>query len=149
MAKILIVDDDKHLRHLIRTYADLDGYICEEADQGETALEKLGKSVYDLIVLDIMMPGIDGFEVLSHLRNHSETPVIMLTSRSEEYDKLMGFNLGADDYISKPFSPKELMARVKAVLKRTATDSTETLVFGELSISPGTRCVFIDRCLLV
>lgn len=141
MQKLLIVDDDLHLRKLVLTYADVSGYRCDEAATGVEALEKLAGAAYDLILLDIMMPGIDGFEVLSKIREHSEVPVIMMTARNEEYDKLLGFNLGVDDYIVKPFSPKELMARIGAVLKRAGRKEGDALEFGELSISPGARIV--------
>lgn len=118
MAKLLIVDDDIRLRKLVRTYGEVEHYECEEAADGLSALEKLQDSDFDLVILDVMMPGLDGFETLERIRKTSEIPVIMLTARSEEYDKLTGFGLGVDDYVSKPFSPKELMARVGAVLKR-------------------------------
>lgn len=141
MQKLLIVDDDLHLRKLVLTYADVSGYRCDEAATGAEALEKLAGVAYDLILLDVMMPGIDGFEVLSKIREHSEVPVIMMTARNEEYDKLLGFHLGVDDYIVKPFSPKELMARIGAVLKRAGRKEGDALEFGELSISPGARIV--------
>ena len=141
MQKLLIVDDDLHLRKLVLTYADVSGYRCDEATTGAEALEKLAGVAYDLILLDVMMPGIDGFEVLSKIREHSEVPVIMMTARNEEYDKLLGFHLGVDDYIVKPFSPKELMARIGAVLKRAGRKEGDALEFGELSISPGARIV--------
>lgn len=141
MPRILIVDDDMHLRKLVLTYAELDGLKCEEAENGQSAIEKLKCMQFDIIVLDIMMPGLDGFETLGKIRQVSQVPVILLTSRNEEYDKLLGFNLGADDYVSKPFSPKELMARIGAVLKRSSNQLSDKLVFGELCISPGSRVV--------
>lgn len=144
MAKLLIIDDDLHLRKLVLTYGTVSGHQCSEADSGALALEKLEEETYDLVILDVMMPGIDGFEVLAKIRENSQIPVIMLTARNEEYDKLLGFNLGVDDYVSKPFSPKELMARVSAVLKRTNRTLSDTLEFGALSISPGARTVSIN-----
>ncbi|MDO5112211.1 MAG: response regulator transcription factor [Clostridia bacterium] len=144
MQKLLIVDDDLHLRKLVLTYADVSGYRCDEAATGAEALDKMAASAYDLILLDIMMPGIDGFAVLSQIRERSEVPVIMMTARNEEYDKLLGFNLGVDDYIVKPFSPKELMARVGAVLKRAGRKAGDVLEFGALAISPGARTVSIE-----
>lgn len=141
MKKLLIVDDDAHLRKLVLTYAELDGFQCEEAENGQDAIEKVNHTQFDIIVLDVMMPGIDGFETLSEIRKTSQVPVIMLTARTEEFDKLLGFNIGADDYVSKPFSPKELIARVGAVLKRTGGKQTDELVFGELTIFPGARSV--------
>ena len=117
MKKMLIVDDDAHLRKLVRTYAELEDFQCTAAEDAEEAVRNTRQTEFDIVILDVMMPGADGFEALSHIREHSQVSVIMLTARSEEYDKLFGFNLGADDYVSKPFSPKELMARVNAVLK--------------------------------
>lgn len=144
MSKVLIVDDDVHLRKLVLTYAELEGYQCDEAKDGTQAIEKMNANKYDIVVLDVMMPGMDGFETLGEIRKESQVPVIMLTSRSEEYDKLLGFNLGADDYLPKPFSPKELMARMKAVLKRCGRQSSDELKFGDLCISPGERLVYTE-----
>ena len=141
VGKILIVDDDIHLRKLVLTYAELEGFQCEEAETGQKAIDKVKSMQFDIIVLDVMMPGLDGFETLGEIRRDSQVPVIMLTSRSEEYDKLLGFNLGADDYVPKPFSPKELMARVGAVLKRSGSKSGNKLTFGDLCISPESRTV--------
>jgi two-component system response regulator ResD len=141
MPKLLIVDDDIHLRKLVMTYAELDGYQCEEAENGQQAIEKANDTQFDIVVLDVMMPELDGFETLGEIRKESQVPVIMLTSRCEEYDKLLGFNLGADDYVAKPFSPKELMARIGAVLKRSGKRSCDKLFFGEFCVSPGSRTV--------
>lgn len=141
MLKLLIVDDDRHLRKLVLTYAELEGFVCVEAEDGCEAIEKVSKGNFDIIVLDVMMPGIDGFETLAEIRKENQVPVIMLTSRTEEYDRLMGFKLGADDYVPKPFSPKELMARMSAILKRTGNKPGSKLNFGELCIFPGSRVV--------
>lgn len=151
MNKILIVDDDLHLRKLVKTYADLENFICEEAENGSDALKKAtGTGSFDLIVLDVMMPGMDGFETLAELRKVSQTPVILLTARSEEYDKLFGFNLGADDYVPKPFSPKELMARIHAILKRMGKQSKNSgFVYGDLRISEDSRTVQMKDATLV
>lgn len=143
MPNLLITDDDLHLRKLVRTYAELEGYRCEEAANGQEAISKLSAGSWDLVVLDVMMPGIDGFETLAKIRESSQIPVIMLTARDEEYDKLLGFNLGVDDYMSKPFSPKELMARISAVLRRSNTNRFNYLQFGKLSISPDSRTVLL------
>lgn len=143
MPNLLITDDDLHLRKLVRTYAELEGYRCEEAADGQEAIEKLAAGSWDLVVLDVMMPGMDGFETLAKIRESSQLPVIMLTARDEEYDKLLGFNLGVDDYMSKPFSPKELMARIGAVLRRSSTSRVSYLRLGELSISPDSRTVLL------
>ncbi len=148
MPRLLITDDDLHLRKLVRTYADLEGYQCEEADSGPAALAALQKSNFDLVLLDVMMPGPDGFETLAGIRKFSQVPVIMLTARNEEYDKLLGFNLGVDDYVPKPFSPKELMARIGAVLRRSKSAGEkpliESLTFGALCIIPDSRTVTLD-----
>ena len=142
--RLLIVDYDLHLRKLVRTYAQLEQFQCEEAVNGQEALKLLAAHPFDMVVLDVMMPGLSGFETLSQIRKTSQVPVIMLTARSEEYDKLLGFKLGVDDYVSKPFSPKELMARIGAVLKRSnSPNPNRTLDFGELSISPESRTVIL------
>ena len=144
MPSMLIVDDDLHLRKLVLTYAQMEQFQCREAETGEQALEILRAAPFDIIILDVMMPGMDGFETLAEIRKFSQAPVILLTARGEEYDKLLGFNLGADDYVPKPFSPKELMARVGAVLKRTGGQRGSRLVFGSLQIEPEARTVWID-----
>lgn len=144
MARMLIIDDDIHLRKLVLTYADMEGFQCKEAENAQQALEILHDMDFDILILDIMMPGMDGFEALAEIRGFSQVPVIMLTARGEEYDKLLGFNLGADDYVSKPFSPKELMARVGAVLKRVGRKQSDTLTFGELCIEPAARMVTLS-----
>ena len=142
--RLLIVDDDLHLRKLVRTYAQMEQFQCEEAVNGQEALKLLAAHPFDMVVLDVMMPGLSGFETLSQIRKTSQVPVIMLTDRSEEYDKLLGLKLGVDDYVSKPFSPKELMARIGAVLKRSnSPNPNRTLDFGELSISPESRTVIL------
>lgn len=145
MPRILIVDDDARLRRLVRTYAELEAFECGEACNGEAALELAKTQTFDLIVLDVMMPGLDGFEVLDRIRRFSEIPVIMLSARSEEYDKLQGFRLGVDDYVSKPFSPKELMARISAVLKRNGKRPETSLRFGDLIILPASRTVTLKE----
>ncbi|MBN2903145.1 MAG: response regulator transcription factor, partial [Enterococcus sp.] len=118
-------------------------YLCFEAANGKETLEKLTNHSFDLILLDVMMPGKDGFQTLSEIRGSCNTPVIMITARKEEYDKLFGFNLGADDYIAKPFSPKELMARIKAVLKRSSQFQFEKIVFGDLEVNVFSHTVTI------
>ena len=145
MPKLLIVDDDPHLRKLVRTYANLEGYLCQEAENGEAAVKAALEKTFDLIVLDVMMPGLDGFEALEEIRKGSQVPVIMLTARDEEYDKLLGFGLGVDDYVSKPFSPKELMARIGAVLRRSGQQKTDAIVFGDLAIAPSSHTVTIGE----
>lgn len=145
MKQLLIVDDDPHLRALVKTYGELEDYRCVEAENGDKALEAAEKMEFSAIVLDVMMPGRDGFEILGELRKFTQAPVIMLTARKEEYDKLLGFNLGADDYLAKPFSPKELMARLRAILKRSGGNAEESLRMGNLEIQPSARAVTVGE----
>ncbi len=118
MAKILIVDDEEKIRAVIREYAQFNNYETDEAADGLQAVDKCSREQYDLIIMDIMMPKLDGYTAVKQIRKDCNTPVIMLSARGEEYDKLFGFELGIDDYVVKPFSPKELMARCAAVLSR-------------------------------
>ena len=118
MAKILIVDDEKNIRKVVKEYALLNGYEAEEASNGLDAIAMVSNSDYDCIILDIMMPKLDGFSTCKQIKQMKNVPIIMLSARQEEYDKLFGFELGVDDYVVKPFSPKELMARIKVVLDR-------------------------------
>ena len=120
MSKILVVDDEKKIREVVREYAEFEGYQVLEAENGMEAIEKVKNEDFDIIILDIMMPRLDGFSTCKEIRKLKNIPVIMLSARGEEYDKLFGFELGIDDYIVKPFSPKELLARIKVVLKRNA-----------------------------
>ncbi|MDF1596460.1 MAG: response regulator transcription factor [Acidimicrobiia bacterium] len=115
---ILVVDDERKIRQLVRAYLEKDGYTVIEAAGGREALDKARSHNPDLIVLDVMLPGLDGIEVLRELRTFSNVYVVMLTAKTEEVDKLIGLSVGADDYLSKPFSPRELLARIKAVLRR-------------------------------
>ena len=121
MARLLIVDDEMRIRELIKKYAKFECYEVDEAADGMEALEKCRSNDYDLMILDIMMPELDGFSVCRELRKNRPVPVIILSARGEEYDKIHGFELGIDDYVVKPFSPRELMMRVAAVLKRTGS----------------------------
>ena len=118
--KLLIVDDEKGIRDLIRKYAQFEGYEVEEAENGMMAVEMCRRHTYDLIIMDVMMPELDGFSAVREIRKDYTTPVIMLSARGEEYDRIHGFETGVDDYVVKPFSPRELMMRVSAVLKRSA-----------------------------
>lgn len=120
--KILVVDDEKMIRSVIREYSIAEGFDVFEADNGNDALNKLKTTTYDLMILDIMMPEMDGFSMLKQLPKDKRIPTIILSARDEEYDKLVGFDLGIDDYLTKPFSPKELIARIKAVHKRTSNN---------------------------
>lgn len=117
--KILIVDDEENIRKVIREYCEAENFTCFEADNGEDAIELIKENIYDLLVLDIMMPKMDGYEVLKQIPKEKRIPTIILSARDEEYDILQGFDLGTDDYLTKPFSPKELIARIKAINKRT------------------------------
>jgi two-component system, OmpR family, KDP operon response regulator KdpE len=116
--RVLVVDDEPHLVRAVRMYLELQGYTVFGADSGEAALDAVRETLPDLVVLDVMMPGMDGFETLQDLRRYSQVPVIMLTARGDENEKVRGLALGADDYVTKPFSQRELLARVQAVLRR-------------------------------
>ncbi|MDD6847370.1 MAG: response regulator transcription factor [Oscillospiraceae bacterium] len=119
MSKLLVVDDEFQIRQIIKKYAEFEGHTVEEAVDGMEAVEICRKNTYDLIIMDVMMPELDGFSACREIRKFTNTPVIMLSARGEEYDKIHGFELGSDDYVVKPFSPKELMMRVNAVIKRS------------------------------
>ena len=143
--KLLIVDDEARIRSLIAKYAAIEGYETDEAADGMEAVTRCRENNYDLIIMDVMMPELDGFSAVRVIRKDSKTPVIMLSARGEEYDRIHGFELGIDDYVVKPFSPKELMMRVGAVLKRTAGQAAdEILTFDGLSIDFTARRVSID-----
>lgn len=145
---LLIVDDEARIRDLIRKYAALEGYNVEEASNGMEAIEKCRQKNYDLIIMDVMMPELDGFSACREIRRKSQVPVIMLSARGEEYDRIHGFELGIDDYVVKPFSPRELMMRVSAVLKRTAanapaTSDGERVTIGDMVVDFAARQVTI------
>ena len=141
MSKILIIEDEVAIADLEKDYLELSDFKVDICNTGDEGLKTALAGDYDLIILDVMMPGLDGFDVLEQIRKVSNIPVIMLTARSEEYDRLLGFRLGVDDYVPKPFSPKELMARVNAVLKRTRPRQEVSLTFGSLTILPTSRTV--------
>lgn len=148
MSKILVVDDEARIRQLIRKYAEFEGHTVEEAVDGMQAIEICRKNNYDLIIMDVMMPELDGFSACREIRKFSNTPVIMLSARGEEYDKIHGFELGSDDYVVKPFSPKELMMRVNAVIKRTSGNTGEeqndVFTYENLAVDFSARIVTID-----
>ena len=144
MAKLLIVDDEKNIREVVREYAILNGYEADEAEDGLQAIELCRQNDYDCVILDIMMPKLDGFSACKQIRAIKSVPVIMLSARQEEYDKLFGFELGVDDYVVKPFSPKELMARVKVVLDRSRRTDNSVMTFGGLKIDAAGRSVTVD-----
>ena len=146
MAKILIVDDEEKIRFVVREYGEFSGHEVAEASDGSEAVVRCREENFDLVILDIMMPKVDGFTACKELRKFSQVPVIMLSARGEEYDKLFGFELGIDDYVVKPFSPKELMARISAVLARAGggEKKKEELVFEGLKIDIPGRNVSVD-----
>lgn len=126
--KILIVEDEKELSNIISKYIEKEEYDFQIAENGFKALELFNSDIFHLVLLDVMMPGINGFEVLRDIRNTSNIPVIMLTAKEQEIDKIKGFDLGADDYVTKPFSPRELMKRIKVILKRVYNESDEIVL---------------------
>ena len=141
--KILMVDDEELIRNVVKEYLELENISVDEAGDGDEAIKKVEQSDYDLIVMDVMMPHKDGFSTLKEIKKMKDIPVIMLSARGEEYDKLIGFDLGVDDYVTKPFSPKELVARIKAVTKRRKNDPLKQ-VLGGLVIDDVAHEVLID-----
>ncbi len=137
MKKVLIVDDDPNISELLRLYFDKDGFAVITCYDGISAYDIFVESRPDVVILDLMLPGRDGYDIMRDIRRSSDTPVIMLTARGDTLDKVVGLELGADDYVQKPFEPKELMARVKAVLRRTSARSEEKdeITFDNLSIN--------------
>ena len=148
MAKILIVDDEAKIREVIREYAQFHKYETDEASDGMEAVNKVLKGDYDLVIMDIMMPKLDGYAACKQIKKEKDVPIIMLSARGEEYDKLFGFELGIDDYVVKPFSPKELMARVAAVLARKTkaqeAEKSAILKSGGLEVDTQGRTVTVD-----
>ena len=147
--RILVVDDEEGIRDIIKEYLGPHGYIVDEAAEGLAALELLGKNKYALVVLDIMMPRMDGWSLLRELRKASDIPVIMLSARGEEYDKILGFELGVDDYVVKPFSPKELLVRIRAIIRRSVppqpeADAGDKKSFGGLIVELDSRNTYVD-----
>jgi len=144
--KILVVDDEAKIVKLVRSYLEQSGFTVVEAGDGQTALIQARREKPDLVVLDLGLPGIDGLEVARTLRRERETPIIMLTARIEDTDKIVGLELGADDYVTKPFNPRELVARVRAVLRRTsgAAPTAEILRAGALALDVGGHQVTLD-----
>lgn len=147
-ATILVVDDEPSIREVVSLYLKRAGYRVVMADDGQAALKALEAHSPNLVVLDLMLPEIDGFEITRQLRAKRDTPIIMLTARGEETDRILGLEMGADDYIVKPFSPRELVSRVKAVLRRVhppeSTEEEQTLTFDDLHIDPTTRLIVVD-----
>lgn len=145
--KILIVDDEALIRDVVREYLLLENFLVDEASDGIEALDKIEKNNYSLVILDIMMPKKDGYQTLKELKKIKDVPVLMLSARGEEFDKLIGFDLGIDDYVTKPFSPKELVARVKAITKRHEKNNVK-FQFGSLILDDIAHEVTIDGKLL-
>ena len=152
MYHILIVDDEEMIRALVRKYAEFEGHRVTEAGDGMEAVRICRREQFDIIIMDVMMPELDGFSACSEIRKFSQTPIIMLSARGEEYDKINGFQLGVDDYVVKPFSPKELMLRIAAVMNRTGRSREEekprneviTFDGGGLRADITARLVYID-----
>lgn len=146
MAKILVVDDEIKIREIIKEYAEFEGYEVAQAEDGMQAVEMVKNQDFDIIIMDVMMPKLDGYSACKEIKKIKQIPVIMLSARGEEYDKLFGFEIGVDDYVVKPFSPKELMARIRAVLNRaSASQRTEDVIRYEgLEINFTAREVKID-----
>ena len=152
MYNILVVDDEVMIRTLIKKYAEFDGYSVTEATDGMDAIVKFKNNKFDIIIMDIMMPELDGFSACREIRKTSDVPIIMLSARGEDYDKINGFEIGIDDYVVKPFSPKELMLRVAAIMKRSKSASSESeqknevvsLADGALIVDFTARIVTID-----
>jgi DNA-binding response OmpR family regulator len=143
---VLVVDDEPMVREVVVTYLERDGFTVREASDGKSALRAIEESPPDLVVLDVMLPKIDGFTVLGEVRRRSDVPVILLTARTEELDRVLGLELGADDYVVKPFSPRELAARVRTVLRRAGSQpaTPERISYPGIEIDGATREVLID-----
>ncbi|HMS11230.1 MAG TPA: response regulator transcription factor, partial [Pyrinomonadaceae bacterium] len=143
MSKILIVDDDDELCELVSEYLGAEGFETECAHDGESGLKRALTNEHEMMVLDVMLPKMGGFDVLRNLRKESQLPVLMLTARGEETERIVGLEIGADDYLPKPFNPRELLARLKAVLRRTSAEAgaglPENISVGDLELSPASR----------
>jgi len=149
MDRILVIDDDVELCHLVGEYLRAEGFTTECVHDGEGGLKRAGAGEYLLAVLDVMLPGINGFEVLRRIRATSRLPVLLLTARGEDVDRIVGLEIGADDYLPKPFNPRELVARIRAVLRRTHGDAgapaaPETVTVGDVELDPATRTVRLE-----
>ncbi|TJX13499.1 response regulator transcription factor [Tissierella creatinini] len=146
MDRILIVDDEEKIREVLREYGEFEGYQISEATDGMEAVNLCKNNDFDLIVMDIMMPKLDGYSAVKEIRKYKDIPVLMLSARGEEYDKLFGFEIGIDDYVTKPFSPKEVMARIKVIISRNQNLETKNkkFVFKGLEIDFDGRNVYVD-----
>ena len=151
MFNILVVDDEEMIRKLISKYAVFEGHRVEEAENGMEAVEKCRKNTYDIIIMDIMMPELDGFSACREIRKFSDVPIIMLSARGEEYDKINSFEMGVDDYVVKPFSPRELMLRISAIMNRATgraksgeASKNEIIEIEGLKVDVTARIVYVD-----
>ena len=149
MSKILIVDDELRIREVIKEYAEFEGYTVKEAADGREAVKMCRDEDFDAVIMDIMMPKLDGFSACKEIKKDKDIPIIMLSARGEEYDKLFGFELGIDDYVTKPFSPKEIMARLNVVISRhkkadAQSFSEEKYIFSGLCVDVTGRTVTVD-----
>jgi DNA-binding response OmpR family regulator len=145
--RILVCDDELLIRELIRDYCINEGYDCDLAEDGSVAIDLCERNDYDLIIMDIMMPNVDGLTAIKEIKKIKDIPTIMLSARKEEEDKLHGFDLGIEDYVTKPFSPKELMARIKVIMKRY--NKLDSISVGNITINNSTHEVFIDGEIVV
>jgi DNA-binding response OmpR family regulator len=150
MKRVLVIDDDQGLRELLAEYLSARGLHVECAEDGKTGVQFLRGGGFDLVVLDVMMPGMDGFETTRQIRSFSTTPIIMLTARGDEMDRIVGLELGADDYLAKPFNPRELLARIQAVLRRTQGDRSPStpIVAGPVRLDSDRREAHLHEELL-
>ena len=147
MYNILVVDDEARIRTIIRKYAEFEGHTVTEASDGMEAVNMCRRTKFDIIIMDIMMPELDGFSACREIRKTSQTPIIMLSARGEEYDRIHGFEVGVDDYVVKPFSPRELMMRIAAVLRRSGNgneDENDVVDYGDLAIDFRGRFVYVQ-----
>lgn len=144
MTRILIADDEIKIREVVKEYAKASNFECQEACDGKEAIELCKKNDFDCVILDIMMPEVDGYEALKQIKSIKDTPIIMLSARQEEDDKLYGFDIGADDYVTKPFSPKELMARIKVICSRKRPSAGKRFTYKTLVVDINAHTVTID-----
>ena len=143
---VLLVDDDTRLAGMVSAYLDAAGFVIEKAASGKAAFEALARARFDAVILDLMLPDCDGLDLCRRIRAQSDVPVLMLTARGEETDRIVGLEIGADDYLPKPFNPRELLARLRAVLRRNRNSQSakQVMCFGRLQIDPGSRSVRVD-----
>jgi DNA-binding response OmpR family regulator len=150
VSKVLVIDDEPNVREIVQAYLEREGFEVQTASTGTMGLQYISDLEPQLIVLDVMLPGIDGIEILKRIRPLNRTPVLLLTARGEELDRVLGLELGADDYLTKPFSPRELVARVKAILRRTGLETSSEMVrHGDLKLDPNTRQVHVANTEIV